>query len=228
MSRAFEETLAVVVGATTGVGGAIVEALLAAGANVAAVDDLEPRFPSIGSHDARRCLVFGADVQDERAMEGVLAELAGAPLRHLFNVVATKQTGSVLETAAGEWDDAFACCLRGAFLVCKQTIPVIAANGGGSLINVAATGLARGRCAVEVAAQAALEALTCSMAVDHAGQGLDVRWLGPSFPRGSRVAAVRSPGAAALPALPSRVSPPGSPTELAAAALRLAAERVGR
>lgn len=177
MSGRLSQTCTVVFGAGTPVGTAIVEGLLAGGAQVAAVDATEPRFASITGSDARRCLVFGADVGDEAAVAGVLSELEGMPVRLVFHVLALPPGVPVADLSVEAWDRGFSGCVRGALVVGRCAVPAIAGRGGGCLAYVAQND-ARARVgALGTAAHAAVSMLRAAMAVEYASLGVDVRWL---------------------------------------------------
>ena len=54
----------------------------------------------------------------------------------LDNNVGIAEMGSVVEVAEAEWDRVFAVNLKSAFLAMKHVIPVMAGQGGGSIINI--------------------------------------------------------------------------------------------
>ena len=54
----------------------------------------------------------------------------------LDNNVGIAEMGSVVEVTEAEWDRVFAVNLKSAFLAMKHVIPVMAGQGGGSIINI--------------------------------------------------------------------------------------------
>ena len=54
----------------------------------------------------------------------------------LDNNVGIAETGSVVDVAEADWDRVFAVNLKSAYLAMKHVIPVMVAQGGGSIINI--------------------------------------------------------------------------------------------
>src|SRR3954463_6215437 len=54
----------------------------------------------------------------------------------LDNNVGIAEIGNVVEVSEAEWDRVFAVNLKSAFLAMKYVIPVMARQGGGSIINI--------------------------------------------------------------------------------------------
>src|SRR6266496_5461588 len=54
----------------------------------------------------------------------------------LDNNVGIAELGGVVEISEADWDRVFAVNLKGAFLTMKHVIPVMEAQGGGSIINI--------------------------------------------------------------------------------------------
>jgi len=85
-----------------------------------------------------KAFVFQADVSNEadcQAMAAACVERYGR-LDILFNNVATAGSGKVTDVGAEELDEAFTINLRAMMLTCKYAIPLMAAGGGGSIINI--------------------------------------------------------------------------------------------
>src|SRR5437660_12711047 len=54
----------------------------------------------------------------------------------LDNNVGIAETGNVVEVSEADWDRVFAVNLKSAFLAMKHVIPVMARQGGGSIVNI--------------------------------------------------------------------------------------------
>lgn len=89
--------------------------------------------------------------------------------------------GTVVSIDSADWDALMAVNVKGVFLCSKYVIPVMAANGGGTVVNtasnVAFVGIADR--AAYVASKGAVAALTRAMALDHASEKIRVNAVAP-------------------------------------------------
>jgi NAD(P)-dependent dehydrogenase (short-subunit alcohol dehydrogenase family) len=89
---------------------------------------------------------------------------------------------SVLDTPVEAWDRVMAVNVRGVFLACKHAIPRMLEQGSGSVINIASFVAILG-CSVPqdayTASKGAVLALTRSLAVQFAGQGVRSNAISP-------------------------------------------------
>lgn len=88
--------------------------------------------------------------------------------------------GTVVDTTAADWNALMATNVNGVFFGCKAVIPIMAAQGGGSIINTASAASVVGiyNRAAYVASKGAVAALTRAMALDHADQKIRVNCIG--------------------------------------------------
>ena len=95
--------------------------------------------------------------------------------------------GSVVTTEEAEWDTLMAVNLKGVYLCCRHAIPVIAAQGGGVIVNTASNVAVVGITdrAAYVASKGGVAALTRAMALDHAGENIRVNCVAPGVTRSS-------------------------------------------
>ncbi len=89
---------------------------------------------------------------------------------------------SVIDTDVATWDKVMAVNVRGVFLGCKYAIPQMLEQGSGSIINIASFVAILG-CSVPqdayTASKGAVLALTRSLAVQFAGQGVRTNAISP-------------------------------------------------
>ena len=99
----------------------------------------------------------------------------------VFNNAGIIRRTTVLETSVEMWDQVFAVNVRSIFLMCKHVVPVMAAAGGGSIINTGSGwGLKGGGRAVSYcASKGAVVNLTRALAIDHGAQGIRVNSVNP-------------------------------------------------
>lgn len=104
----------------------------------------------------------------------------------LHNNIGTEIMGNVVEVTEQDWDRAFAINLRTVFLAMKHAIPIMAAGGGGSIINISSVTALRHvgvAYASYYASKAALCHLTRTTAIDFASQGVRVNAILPGMLR---------------------------------------------
>src|SRR6185312_7454825 len=93
---------------------------------------------SIIVSEGGKATAFGADASREddiAAMVGACLDAHGR-IDVLDNNVGIAETGSVTDVSEADWDRVFAVNLKSAFLAMKHVIPVMVAQGGGSIINI--------------------------------------------------------------------------------------------
>lgn len=160
-----------------------------AGASVAAVD-----IDHGSAVDTAKLIVaeggvavpLAADVTDEDAVATAIAYTAaelGTPAI-LHNNVGAAITGGVGELARSAWDRALALNVTGVFLACKHTLPHMLAAGRGAIVNVSSVASIRHvgyDYPAYMAAKAAVNQLTVSLALTHARDGIRVNAILPGL-----------------------------------------------
>jgi NAD(P)-dependent dehydrogenase (short-subunit alcohol dehydrogenase family) len=185
VARSGHGRVALVTGAGDGIGKATAHAFAAAGYRLVLVDvaasAVAATAEAIGRPDIE---VAVADVTSEDA---VAAAVAGGVLRFgridaVANIVGGSRPGrTAVDLTRAEWDGLLALNLTSAFLVCRAVIPVMAAGGGGAIVNVSSGAGIRGMRANPgyVAAKAGVVGLTRALAIDHAADGIRVNAVAP-------------------------------------------------
>lgn len=167
---------ALVTGAAGGIGGAVVAALRKAGAAVAAAD----RDVSNVEAEAR----LPGNLLEHAYADGLpraAAEALGR-LDIVVNNAGVITRGAVTETSDADWALSVGVNVEAPFRICRAAIPVLAAAGGGAIVNVASCwGLRPGpNHALYCMTKAALASLTQCMGMDHAHQGIRVNAVCPN------------------------------------------------
>lgn len=176
-----KDKAAIVTGAGAGIGAAVTELFAREGARVLAVDRDGARVSEVAARTG--ALAMEADVSDEASVATMVrrAQEAFGRIDVLANNAGYGIRGSVVDTTAEAWDALMAVNLKGVFLCSRHAIPVMAAGGGGTIVNtasnVAHVGLADR--AAYVASKGGVAALTRAMALDHAGQNIRVNAVAP-------------------------------------------------
>jgi NAD(P)-dependent dehydrogenase (short-subunit alcohol dehydrogenase family) len=179
--------VALITGASRGIGAAIARAFVAEGAaQMVLTDVLDEAGKAVAASLGQAASYQTLDVRDEAAWERATADILAAFGR--LDVVVNNAGITGLETGSARHDPEFASLpdwravhetnLDGTFLGCKHAIRAMRQAGhGGSIINIASrSGLVGipGACAY-AASKAAIRNHTKSVALYCAGQGLAVR-----------------------------------------------------
>lgn len=186
--------MAIVTGAGSrapGIGNGRAAAVLFAreGARVALVDrvaEWAAETHQLIHHEAGESFTIEADVTRAEDCQRVVREVVGryGQIDILHNNVGIGASGSVVEMDEGQWDDIMRVNVKSMMLMSKHVIPVMAASGGGSIINISSISAIRPRGLTAYStSKGAVNALTQAMAVDHAPQGIRVNCImpGPVF-----------------------------------------------
>jgi 2-deoxy-D-gluconate 3-dehydrogenase len=135
-------SVAVVTGASGGIGRAIVHGLAASGVDVVGVGRRQDMLESLGEEiarggDASFKAVVG-DLTDPDAGERLAAEAWAwrGRVDILVNAAGVIMRSSVEEATASEWDETFAVNVRGTFLLTQRIGSRMLAGDGGSVVNI--------------------------------------------------------------------------------------------
>ena len=165
--------LVLVTGAATGIGRATAEYLHEAGAHIFGVglDGEAGRAAFEGK--GPRLTFLDTDLTDTTAVNAMAAavERQLPRLNAVVNCAGVYPTGKRLEDLSdAEWENTISVNLGSVFKVCRATMPLLRANGGGSVVNVASVHAEATVPGVPAyaASKAALVGLSRQMALDYA------------------------------------------------------------
>lgn len=146
MSTATEGKLtgqvALVTGASSGIGRAIARAFLQEGADLVVVARRSERLEALAEEaqkSGRRCAIVVGDVREEetavRAVQTALQEFG--QLNILVNNAGRATYGNLVETGADDYDSMMDTNMRSTFVFTRHVVPVLLAKGKGSIITIA-------------------------------------------------------------------------------------------
>jgi 2-deoxy-D-gluconate 3-dehydrogenase len=175
--------LAVVTGASRGLGAAMAVALAEAGADVALVargdvSDVASQIERAG----RRAVVIAADLEDRTAPERILDRAGHADI--LVNNAGIVRRAPVLEYTDADWDAVIEVNLRSVFALSRAFARrLVERKSGGRIINIASMLSFQGgiRVAAYTAAKSGLLGLTRAMANELAPLGINVNAIAPGY-----------------------------------------------
>lgn len=177
----FHGKKALVTGSGTigGLGHAIARLLIAGGAEVTITGTDPARGMAVVRDLSGSARFVRADLGDAEQTRDLAAETG--PVDVLINNAAFIPAQATVDQSVDALDHAFAVNVRAAFILTAHLAPKMAANGGGSIVNVSSTaaGLGMPGLAVYGATKAALESLTRTWAVEFSSSGIRVNAVSP-------------------------------------------------
>jgi NAD(P)-dependent dehydrogenase (short-subunit alcohol dehydrogenase family) len=188
-----QEQRVVVTAGAAGIGRAIVESLVAAGAHVH-ICDVDP--PAL--EDCHRRLSVGttlADVSDEtqvgRLFDDARTTLGGLDVL-VNNAGIAGPTGAVEEISPADWRRCIDIDLTGQFLCARRAVPLLKGAGGGAIINMSSAAGRHGYAyrTPYAAAKWGVIGLTQSLAKELGPSGITVNAILPGIIKGARIESV--------------------------------------
>ncbi|MBE0478269.1 SDR family oxidoreductase [Candidatus Aerophobetes bacterium] len=178
--------VAVITGASSGMGQATAVLFAQEGAKVAVVDiDKKAGQTTVDmvKQKGQKALLVPTDVTDSSQVismvEQVMSEFGKIDI--LVTSAGIWRQGTILDTDEKLWDAIMNLNLRGMFLCCKYCIPEMIKGGGGSIVNISSEcGIVtwKNQIAYNVS-KAAVISLTKSIAIDFASQNIRANTVCP-------------------------------------------------
>ncbi|MFJ8487069.1 SDR family NAD(P)-dependent oxidoreductase [Streptomyces sp. NPDC094038] len=230
MEARLDGRVALVTGATGGIGDAVVRRFAAEGATVVVTDVDAERCEKLAEEAGGGAVGLALDVTDESAWEAVVDRVTGrlGSLSVLVNNAGIAAMRTVETETQESWDQVIAVTQTGVWLGMKHAGAAIERSGGGSVVNVASIFGTVGGFGSQFsyhAAKGAVRLMTKNAALHWARRGVRVNSLHPGFigtPRSRELWRDTPRLAAMLDGTP--LGRLGTPEEVAAAVAFLASD----
>lgn len=169
------EGVAVVTGASAGIGEAIAKHLVDAGRTVVTVQRRPPRL----AHE--RVLFYAADLADAAATQQVAREIAARhPVRYLVNNAGANRPGLLEEATVDDLDYVMALNVRAAMILIKAFTPGMRAAKFGRIVSISSrAALGKTHRTAYSAAKAGIIGLTRTCALELGADGVTVNAVAP-------------------------------------------------
>ncbi len=188
MSDSTQKRVALVTGASRGIGEATARALAADGRLVILSARSTDRLEAIKSQieaDGGQAAVKPCDIADHEALAGLIEQVAGdyKRLDVLVNNAGITRDNLMLRMSDGEFDEVIHANLRSVFIACRAALRPMMRGKWGRIINIGSVSGLVGNAgqANYAAAKAALSGLTRSLAREMASKGITANVVAPGF-----------------------------------------------
>lgn len=179
----FAQQLVVVTGAAQGIGQAVAEALLAAGAKVAALDIQFQAQPTSAQCEMEALTQWPLDVTDSAQVDQTIAQIEQAlgPIRYLVCAAGILTPASLLHTRDDTWSRMFDVNVSGTFFVCRAVAQVMRSRQQGSIVAIGsnAAHAPRMQMGCYAATKAALHQLIKCLALELAADSIRCNVIAP-------------------------------------------------
>src|SRR5271167_3552473 len=140
MAKQLDEKVAIVTGATYGIGKAIADLFALEGAKMilAARDESKGKAALEDVRKKTDALFVKTDVSKSSEVKKMVDEAVDkfGRIDILVNNAGVAPLGTILDSTEETWDYTIDVNLKGVFLCCKYVIPYMKKNGGGAIINM--------------------------------------------------------------------------------------------
>jgi meso-butanediol dehydrogenase/(S,S)-butanediol dehydrogenase/diacetyl reductase len=228
MTDRFDQQAAVVTGAASGIGLAIVRRFVAEGGRVAAGDIAADGLRALQDDLGDRVVTVTCDVTSEADVEALVAACGDrfGSVDVGFNVAGGSRPALIVDQSEEDWDFTVDLCLKGVFFGIKhEARRMVAAGNGGAIVNIASLNsrVPMFFGSAYAAAKAGVVSLGQSAALELGEHGIRVSTVSPGLtetPLAAPMTSLSAVNEAFMDRIPLRRA--ATPEDIAAAALFLA------
>ena len=181
----------IVTGAARGIGLAVAELCIHAGANVAIIDILEHQGEAsakrLAETSGKKVRFYGADLRNWARAEAVVQNIGSdfGSLHVLMNCIGIGPNTDVLKISPQEWQDVMNVNVNAQFFIAQAVAKSMVRTGGGSIVSIGSnSGIIVDRPQPQAhynASKAAVHQMIKSMAVELAPHKIRVNAVAPGF-----------------------------------------------
>jgi len=182
----FDGNVAVVTGASSGIGAATAEMLAERGARVVLFARSAEKLERLAARFGDRMLAVAGDVGSPDDLERLFraTESRFGPCEVLVNNAGMIDVAPLVETSLEQWRRMFAVNVEAVFLACRRVLPSMLARGAGAIVNVASISGVVGpekfpNWVSYCASKGAVISLTEALAVEVKERGVRVNCVSP-------------------------------------------------
>ena len=178
------DKVALVTGASSGIGSEIARVFAEAGAHVIATGRSRSRLDALAARIGEGCEIVQADIATADGCEALVADVLAAHPRVdiLINSAGIARVAPVVACSVADWDRTMAVNLRAPFLLSRGFAPAMIAAKSGKIVNISSqTGvIALQDHAAYAASKGGLNALTKSLMTELAPHNIQVNAICPT------------------------------------------------
>jgi 3-oxoacyl-[acyl-carrier protein] reductase len=183
----FDGKVAIVTGASSGIGRRTAELLAERGARVAIFARSAETLEAVARPFGARMRAVAGDVAELASIERLFADAEshfGGKCDILVNNAGMIDPAPLVDTTLEQWERMFAVTVHGTFLACRRALPGMLARGSGAIVNVSSISGVPGPekfpgWVSYCAAKGALISLTEALAVEVKAHGVRVNCVSP-------------------------------------------------